>query len=78
METGDIIQFTLASIALVISVGAALFTANVGKTDASSDYVSPERVKSGTARLLASLRSIATKGFDAAPFEKGPPHWSTS
>ena len=66
MKTADI----LAMIALVISVGTAVYATQVSKHVSSSDYMSSERVKSETARLLATLRSMATKGFYAAVFKE--------
>ncbi len=65
METVEVVQFSLASLALAISVVAALYAAQVSREVSSSDYASSELVKLETAKLLASLRSIATKGTQA-------------
>ena len=65
METVDTLQLSVASLALVVSVAAALYAAKVSRKVSSSDYASSERVKSETAKLLASLRSIVTKCIDA-------------
>lgn len=66
MGTLGIIQISLAVIALAVSGLAAWYAAKVSREVSSSDYISSERVKSETARLLASLRSMETKGFYAA------------
>ncbi len=67
METVEVV---LASLALAISGLAALCAAQVSREVSSSDYTSSKLVKWETAKLLASLRSIATKGTHALLFEE--------
>lgn len=70
MKRKDIVQFSMSGIAIVISLATAFYAASVSREVSSSDYGASQRVKSETARLLASLRSMVIKGVDAAIFKE--------
>ena len=66
LDTKDIVQFLISIVALLVSIVTAGYAALVNRQLSSSDYVSSERVKSDTASLIATVRSIAIKAFDSA------------
>ena len=69
VKTVDVLQLSVAGLAVAISVATAFYAAKVSREVSSGDYASSERVKWETAKLLASLRSIATKGVHALIFK---------
>lgn len=55
-------QLTMSVIAIVVSVCGFYFTIQTKRTLSSSDYRLSQEVKSDTASLIATLRSVITKG----------------
>lgn len=62
MAKHEIIALTISTIAVTISIATAAYSGFLSKRLSSSDYRATQQVKSDTARLLATLRSLMYKG----------------
>ena len=69
-ETKDFVEWTMSAAALLISVTAAIYAGRISRRIASSDYAAAQRVKADTARLIAVMRSVASKSFYAIAMKR--------